>query len=166
MTSLTHNTQQSHHRTHTMTVFTHNTHQNYHRIYIVTAFTHNTAKLSQNTYSDSTVTVFICNFVINFTDRPTESELLKLLEPLVDWKTLARHLPGITESFIEQLNQEQDISSQKSGLISKWVQMPQPSWKELVIALLKANETDLVHDVVQYVTVADQPYNQTLTGNK
>ena len=89
-----------------------------------------------------------------------------MLEPLVDWKTLAHHLPGITESVIEQLNQEQDVNGQKSSLISKWVQKPQSSWKELIIALLKSNETDLVHNVLQYVTVADQPYNSTLIGNK
>lgn len=70
-------------------------------------------------------------------EKPTLSEILELLEPLIDWESLARCLSGITEIEIDQIKEKTDIESQKSILISKWLQTEEASWKQFVVALVK-----------------------------
>lgn len=70
-------------------------------------------------------------------EKPSLSEILELLEPLIDWESLACHLPGITEIEIDKIKEKTDIESQKSVLISKWLQTQEASWKQFVVALVK-----------------------------
>ena len=70
-------------------------------------------------------------------EKPSLSEILELLEPLIDWESLVCHLPGINEIEIDKIKEKTDIEAQKSVLISKWLQTQEASWKQFVVALVK-----------------------------
>lgn len=74
-------------------------------------------------------------------DRPTESEVTDVLDPLVDWELLAHHLPDLTEAMIDEIRKEQDTNSRKKSLISKWLLNPNASWKQLITALVKCEKS-------------------------
>lgn len=72
-------------------------------------------------------------------EKPTEAELIGLLEPLMNWEILAYHLPNITEVTIKAMKEEySDDSSRKNALILRWLrESPNSSWKQVIAALIK-----------------------------
>lgn len=75
-------------------------------------------------------------------EKPSLLETLDVLEPLIDWESLAHHLPRITGSDISEIKVTQtDSRSQKSALVSKWLQTKDASWKQLMVALVKCVNT-------------------------
>ena len=72
-------------------------------------------------------------------EKPTEAELIGLLEPLMNWEILAYHLPNIIEVTIKATKEEySDDSSRKNALILRWLrESPNSSWKQAIAALIK-----------------------------
>ena len=88
------------------------------------------------------------------TSRPTESELLELLDQLVDWQVVAIHLLPKGSSSIRQRIEAEclSITRQKIALFDEWFKAdPSPSWKKLVTALAKAKENNLALSVATAV---------------
>ena len=80
------------------------------------------------------------------TSRPTESDLLEVLDPLVDWQVVAIHLlPKGSLSIRQKIKAENSsIEHQKIALFDEWFKADlSPLWKKLVTALAKAKGNSL-----------------------
>ena len=77
--------------------------------------------------------------------RPTESELMELLEPLVKWKKFGIHLPKMSIAMIEKIEIDKlSTDDQKMALFSEWLRVdPSATWSKVIVALSKANEHTL-----------------------
>ena len=98
-------------------------------------------------------------------DAPTESELVELLDLLVNWEGFARYLPGITEATIKEIKQQElDSGRRKKALFSKFLLVPKASWQQIVIALLKVDEYALASAVLQNYAVKKDAPTETIKG--
>ena len=82
-------------------------------------------------------------------NRPTESELMELLEPLVEWEKFAIFLPKMSNAMIRViLKDKSSTDQQKMALFSKWLRVDSyATWDKVIVALSKANEHYLVSKV-------------------
>ena len=92
-------------------------------------------------------------------NRPTESELMELLEPLVEWQKFAIFLPKISSPMIKKI--ENDYSStdlRKLALFSEWLKVDSyATWDKVIVALSKANEHYLVSIVQENLITTIPP---------
>lgn len=96
-----------------------------------------------------------------YAGRPTVAQLEELLQSLVRWQQFGIHLPGITDVTINEIERDRPGNNelQKMDLFSKWLQVdPSASWKDVIVALKKANEHTLA-SIIGEVT------NTTVPGN-
>ena len=83
-------------------------------------------------------------------NRPTVNELDLELKGLVRWQRFALQLPMIERSDIEEIEQDNQGSTEKQrlGLFGTWLRRCiSASWQDVVIALEKINENVLAADV-------------------
>ena len=82
-------------------------------------------------------------------NRPTESELIELLEPLVKWKKFGIHLPKMSSAMIEKIEIDKlSTDDQKMALFSEWLKVdPSATWDNVIVALSDANEHTLVSKI-------------------
>ena len=82
-------------------------------------------------------------------NRPTESELMEILEPLVEWEKFAIFLPKMSDAMIRViLKDKSSTDQQKMALFSKWLRVDSyATWDKVIVALSKANEHYLVSKV-------------------
>ena len=82
-------------------------------------------------------------------NRPTESELMELLQPLVEWETFAIFLPKMSDAMIREIVRDNSsIYLQKMTLFSKWLRVDSyATWAKVIVALSKANEHYLASKV-------------------
>ena len=87
-------------------------------------------------------------------NRPTESELMDLLEPLVKWQKFGVHLPKISSDIIEKIEIDKpSIDRQKMALFSEWLRIDSSaSWENVIVALSKAKEHTLASKVQGILT--------------
>ena len=92
-------------------------------------------------------------------NRPTESELMELLEPLVKWQKFGIFLPKISSTMIKKI--ENDYSStelQKLALFSEWLKVDScATWDNVIVALSKANEPYLTSKVQENLITTIPP---------
>ena len=80
-------------------------------------------------------------------DRPDILQLLRLLEPLVDWQSFGLLLPGITQHEIIIIEQV-DTEHQKLALFTKWLNSdPTATWRDVLNALTKREEINLLQAI-------------------
>ena len=91
--------------------------------------------------------------------RPTESELMVLLEPLVKWQKFGIHLPKMSSAVIEKIEIDKlSIDHQKMALFSEWLRIDSSaSWESVIVALSKANEHTLASKVQENLTTTIPP---------
>ena len=87
-------------------------------------------------------------------NRPTESELMDLLEPLVKWQKFGVHLPKMSSAMIEKIeNDNRSTDLRKLALFSEWLKVDSSaSWSKVINALSKANEHTLASKVQENLT--------------
>ena len=92
-------------------------------------------------------------------NRPTESELMELLEPLVKWQKFGIFLPKISSTMIKKI--ENDYSStelRKLALFSEWLKVDScATWDNVIVALSKANERYLTSKVKENLITTIPP---------
>ena len=96
-----------------------------------------------------------------YAGRPTVAQLEELLQSLVRWQQFGIHLSEITDVTIKEIERDRPGNNelQKMDLFSKWLQVdPSASWKDVIVALKKANEHTLA-SIIGEVT------NTTVPGN-
>ena len=78
-------------------------------------------------------------------NRPTESELMELLQPLVEWQTFAIFLPNISSATIRMIEKDNPSTNlRKLALFSEWLRVDSSAtWSNVIDALSKANEHTL-----------------------
>ena len=83
------------------------------------------------------------------TDRPTEAELLEMLDSLIEWKKFGIFLPGITDSALKIIEKDySSVDDQKMALFSKWLRVdPDATWYKVIEALKKSKENFLVDEI-------------------
>ena len=92
-------------------------------------------------------------------DQPDIFLLLEWLEPLVDWKSFALNLPGITQQDISTIEEfAVETNKQKTGLFSKWLQgnPSQATWKDVLDALTKIKEDKIAQAIRDQLQVYDE----------
>ena len=92
-------------------------------------------------------------------NRPTESELMELLEPLVEWEKFAIFLPKISDAMIREIVKDKSSTDQqKMALFSKWLRVDSyATWDKVIVALSKANEHYLVSKVQENLITTIPP---------
>ena len=92
-------------------------------------------------------------------NRPTESELMELLEPLVEWEKFAIFLPKMSDPMIREIVKDKSsIYLQKMTLFSKWLRVDSyATWDKVIVALSKANEHYLVSKVQENLITTIPP---------
>ena len=82
-------------------------------------------------------------------NRPTESELNTLLEPLVNWKKFAIFLPRMSYAMIDRIEYDNtSLDTRKLALFSEWLNVdPYATWDIVIDALSKADEGSLASKV-------------------
>ena len=92
-------------------------------------------------------------------NRPTESELMELLEPLVEWEKFAIFLPKMSDAMIREIVKDKSsIYLQKMTLFSKWLRVDSyATWDKVIVALSKANEHYLVSIVQENLITTIPP---------
>ena len=82
-------------------------------------------------------------------NRPTESELIELLEPLVKWQKFGIHLPKMSNAMIEKIEIDKlSTDHQKMALFSEWLRVDDSAtWSNVIDALSKANELTLASKI-------------------
>ena len=91
-------------------------------------------------------------------DQPDIFLLLQWLEPLVDWKSLALNLPGITQQDIMTIEEfDIEANKQKTGLFSKWLQRnpSQATWRDVLDALTGIKEDMIAQTIRDQLQVYD-----------
>ena len=88
------------------------------------------------------------------TSKPSYSELTSLLSPLTKWQLFGSHLPGISKYNIEAIEIDHKFNDrQKQALYSKWLDVhPAATWDDVMSALRKAKENDLVFQIQQHIS--------------
>lgn len=66
------------------------------------------------------------------------------------WESFVICLPGVTEELIAELK-KRDPDSLESAFVQQWLERPDASWKEVMIALLKTNETLLAYQTLRHL---------------
>lgn len=66
------------------------------------------------------------------------------------WEPFVLCLPGVTEELITELK-KRDPDSTESAFVQQWLERPDSSWKEVMIALLKTNETTLAYKTLRHL---------------
>ena len=91
-------------------------------------------------------------------DQPDIFLLLQWLEPLVDWKSFALNLPGITQHDISTIEEfDIEANKQKTGLFSKWLQRnPRATWRDVLDALTKIKEDTIAQTIRDQLQVHDE----------
>ena len=92
-------------------------------------------------------------------NRPTESELMELLEPLVKWQKFGIHLPKMSSAVIEKIEIDKlSIDHQKMALFSEWLRVDSyATWDKVIVALSKANEHTLASKVQENLITTIPP---------
>ena len=92
-------------------------------------------------------------------NRPTESELMELLEPLVKWQKFGIHLPKMSSAVIEKIEIDKlSIDHQKMALFSEWLRVDSyATWDKVIVALSKANEHYLASKVQENLIITIPP---------
>ena len=82
-------------------------------------------------------------------NRPTESELKTLLEPLENWKKFAIFLPRMSHAMIDKIEDDNtSLDTRKLALFSEWLNVdPHATWDIVIDALSKADEGNLASKV-------------------
>ena len=81
-------------------------------------------------------------------DKPSRRKFAKYLKPLVDWKSFALCLPGITRSFVQIINLNFCPKHTKMKLHIRWLEAyPQASWRDVINALKQCNENELAEAI-------------------
>ncbi|XP_019854805.1 PREDICTED: uncharacterized protein LOC109583782 [Amphimedon queenslandica] len=88
-------------------------------------------------------------------DRPDISLLLQWLEPLVEWQSFGRQLPGITPDIITLIEQsETDLYHKKKRLITEWLSINKNAkWMDVISALKRRKETELMQFICDQIQV-------------
>ena len=86
-------------------------------------------------------------------DRPDITLLIKLLEPLVDWKPFGLYLVGMEEHEILKIERgHSTIEDKKLALYSKWLSVnPKATWRDVIDALTSRNENKLAQDIKDHI---------------
>ena len=87
-------------------------------------------------------------------DRPVASLLTQWLQPLVNWKSFGLCLPGLTQTHILKIEAEHrgKIDDEKIALYSDWLKVhPKATWKDVITALMKAEENALAQDIKDHM---------------
>ena len=92
-------------------------------------------------------------------NRPTESELMELLQPLVEWEKFAIFLPKISDALIREIVRDKSSTYlQKMTLFSKWLRVDSyATWDKVIVALSKANEHYLASKVQENLITTIPP---------
>ena len=83
-------------------------------------------------------------------DRPTEAELDQHLKRFIDWYSFALHLPGMEQTHISELKENNpcDVKQQKLDLYAKWLSLcPSASWSDVVQALEDVGEFTMANEI-------------------
>ena len=100
-------------------------------------------------------------------DAPLQSKLLELLEPLDKWEVFGSYLPGISSTVIENIKQTvHERREQKKLLVLKFCQLPLASWEQVILALIKAEESKIACYVLQNCTKSTKSSIDRLKGKK
>ena len=99
-------------------------------------------------------------------NRPTESELMELLEPLVKWQKFGVHLPKMSSAMIEKIeNDKISTDLRKLALFSEWLKVDSyATWDKVIVALSKANEHTLASKVQENLTTIIPPVDRPYQG--
>ena len=75
-------------------------------------------------------------------NRPTESELMELIGPLVEWQKFVIFLPKISSAMIKKIEYDYLSTDQrKLALFSEWLRVDSyATWDKVIVVLSKANE--------------------------
>ena len=92
-------------------------------------------------------------------NRPTESELMELIGPLVEWQKFAIFLPKISSAMIKKIEYDYLSTDQrKLALFSEWLKVDSyATWDKVIVALSKANEHYLVSKVQENLITTMPP---------
>ena len=92
-------------------------------------------------------------------NRPTESDLMELLEPLVEWQKFGIFLPKISSTMIKKIECDYPSTNlRKLALFSEWLKVDSyATWDKVIIALSKANEHYLVSKVQENLITTIPP---------
>ena len=103
---------------------------------------------------------------LRLSERPTESKLMELLEPLVNWQKFGIHLPEMTSAMIEIIKiDNQSTDHQKMALFSEWLRVDSyATWDKVIVALSKANEHYLASKVQASLTTIIPPVDPPCQG--
>ena len=82
-------------------------------------------------------------------DQPSCLVFAKCLKPLVDWKTFALCLPGITQSDVKIIDKnKRNAHLKKMALHKRWLQVnPTASWRDVINALKQCKENELAKNI-------------------
>ena len=70
-----------------------------------------------------------------------------------NWKLFASHLPGVTQSLIQSIENEFPSEQRLERLFQCWLKVcPHASWFHVLIALLEAKENDIYSILLGKVT--------------
>ena len=92
--------------------------------------------------------------------RPTEAELDQHLRELTHWHSFALHLPGMEQTHISVIkeNNPHDVEKQKLALYGKWLSIcPSASWSDVVQALEDAGELSMANKIRANIPLALMP---------
>lgn len=86
--------------------------------------------------------------------KPTVAQLTEELDDLkVPWQKFAEHLPGITDTEINTIQENHlrpNLDKEKMALYSTWLRIcPSASWDDVVRALIKVKEFELVAKIAK-----------------
>ena len=87
--------------------------------------------------------------------KPEVKDLVLQLKDLVDWVPFATQLPGIRQAHIQLIEAQNrgKINDEKRALFIKWLSVyPDASYKDVVNALKKAEETTLAGEIIAKIT--------------
>ena len=92
-------------------------------------------------------------------NRPTESELMELIGPLVEWQKFAIFLPKISSPMIKKIeNDHPSTDLRKLALFSEWLKVDSyATWDKVIVALSKANEHYLASKVQENLITTIPP---------
>ena len=91
-------------------------------------------------------------------DQPDIFLLLQLLEPLVDWKSFALNLPGITQQDIITIDHLNVCTKEKKVLLcTKWLNAThsQATWRDVLDALTGIKEDMIAQTIRDQLQVYD-----------
>ena len=96
--------------------------------------------------------------------KPSYSELTYLLSPLTKWQLFGSHLPGISKDIIETIEIDYKFNDrQKQALYSKWLDVhPAATWDDVMNALRKERENDLVFQIQQHISACQVSRKTTI----